>query len=142
VRGRYKDGNEDIGYIPDLTQPLQKVGIFWCVAGNIVGDAVAIDNAEPYGEALQHGGHYEFWETLKAGNETERKLKSHAYDYYPRGRMVYFPKRKTVRLYIDCCIDNDNLTDVMRFFEHGELHIEIEKDQHYQCAECNRHYME
>jgi hypothetical protein len=78
-----------------------RVGIFWAVEGVIVGDTVCLAEAEEYGDALQYGGHYEFREQLKAKTEAERKLKAHAYDYYPRGRMVWFPKRRTARLYVD-----------------------------------------
>ena len=48
------------------------------------------------------------WELheVKSSNDVERKLKSHAYDYYPRGRMISFPKRQTVRQYVDRCMDN------------------------------------
>lgn len=132
----------------NLTKPFDgvgthtKVGIYWNVDNVIVGDAVYLHEAEPYGDALQHGGHFEFWEKLKPTTEVERKLKSHAYDYYPRGRMVSFPKHQTVRLYIDRCMDNDILNEVLEFFEHQELKIEIETDLHYRCAECNPHYME
>jgi hypothetical protein len=56
--------------------------------------------------------------------------------------MVFFPKRQTVRLYVDRCMDNDVLDEALNFFEHQELQIEIENDEHYQCAECNRHYSE
>jgi hypothetical protein len=142
MRGIYKEVNWEVVLIPDSLQPVQNVGIFWCVDGKIVGDAVTIDEAEPYGDALQYGGHYEFWEMLKASNDAERKLKSHVYDYYPRGRMVFFPVRNTVRLYIDSCIDNDNLNDALSFFKHGEFQIEIENDQHYRCAGCNSNFME
>ena len=122
--------------------PNVKVGIYWSVDDVIIGDAVYLQEAEPYGDALQHGGHYEFWEKLQAGNDSERKFKSHAYDYYPRGRMVCFLKRETVRLYVDRCMDNDVLNAVLDFFEHRDYPIEIENDAHYRCAGCNRHFTE
>jgi hypothetical protein len=128
--------------IPDGTGPHIKVGIYWSVDDVIVGDAVYLHEAEEYGDALQHGGHYEFWEKLRPGNDVEWKLKSHAYDYYPRGRMVCFPKRQTVRIYVDPCMDNDVINEALDFFEHEEYQIEIENDAHYRCAGCNRHYME
>jgi hypothetical protein len=107
----------------------------------IVGAAVPVEQAEPYGDALQHGGHYEFWEGLMPKNESERKLKSHAYDYYPRGRKVLFPKRQTAtRLYADRCMNRDNLKDALAFFGHQEYRVEIEKDEHYRCSKCNRFF--
>ncbi len=128
--------------VPDEAGLHFKVGIYWAVNGIIVGDAVYLDEAEEYGDALQYGGHYDFWEQLKPTNGVEKKLKSHDYDYYPRGRMLFFPKRKTARLYVDRCMDNDVLQAALRFFEILEYQVEIETDAHYRCAGCNRHYME
>ena len=126
----------------DDSGPHIKVGIYWSVDDVIVGDAVYLHEAESYGDALQHGGHHDFLEKLHPTTEAERKLKSHAYDYYPRGRMVCFPERQTVRLYVDRCMDNDVLNQALDFFEHQEYRIEIENDAHYRCAGCNRHYLE
>jgi len=128
--------------IPDGTGPHLKVGIFWSVDDVIIGDAIYLHEAEEYGDALQHSGHYDFWEKLKAGNEAQRKLRSHAYDYYPRGRMVFFPNRQAASLYVDRCMDNDVLNDALDFFEHQDYGIEIETDAHYRCAGCNRNYLE
>jgi len=119
-----------------------KVGIFWLVNNTIVGDVVELDEALPYGDALQYGGHYEFWEKLKAGNDAEHKFKSHAYDYYPRGRMVCFPKCQTVRLYVDHCMNDDAVNSALAFFSPQGYEVEIDTDDHYRCAGCNPHYME
>jgi len=126
----------------DGTGPHVKVGIYWSINDVIVGDAVYLHEAEPYGDALQHGGHYDFWQDLKPATDSERKLKIHEYDFYPRGRMVFFPKRQTARLYVDRCMDNDVINAALDYFEHQELQIEIETDHHYRCAECNQHYLE
>lgn len=119
-----------------------KVGIFWSVGGVVIGDAVHLLNAEEYGDALQYGGHYEYLEKLKPATEAERKFKSHAYVYYPRGRMVCFPKRQTARLYVDRCMDNDVRNAAMNFFANEETAIEVELDDHYRCAGCNRDYLD
>ncbi len=141
MRGASKDVSGKIVFTPDPIQPELKIGIYWYVDDVIVGDAVTANYAEPYGDALQHGGHYEFWEQLKPGIDAERKLKSHAYDYYPRGRLVYFPKRKSVRIYVDSCLDNDAINAALDFFGHNKYQVEIESDEHYQCVGCNRHYL-
>ena len=122
--------------------PHTKVGIFWFVDSVIIGDAVPQEEAEPYGDALQYSGHDEFWEHLTSTTVQERKFKSHAYDYYPRGRMVLFLKRQTVRLYVDSCMDDDAINAAMNFFSNDGYQVEIEKDDHYKCAGCNRHYLE
>ena len=127
--------------LPDGTGPHIKVGIYWSVDDVIVGDAVYLHEAEEYGDALQYSGHYDFWQNLKPSTDPEHKLKSHAYDYYPRGRLIFFPKRQIVRLYVDSCLDNDTINAALDFFAHQEYQIEIESDEHYQCARCNRHYV-
>ena len=97
--------------------PHTKVGIFWYVDGVVIGDTAPQEEAEPYGDALQYGGHYDFWEGLVPGTVQERTFKSYAYDYYPRGRMVLFAKRQTVRLYVDRCMDDDVINATLAFFE-------------------------
>ena len=128
--------------IAEICMPQIRVGIFWCVDNVIVGDAVPEEKAEPYGDAVQHGAHYEFWQALTPKTESEKKLKSHAYDYYPRGRMVLFPKRQTARLYTDGCLSKENLKDALAFFGQEEYRVEIERDEHYRCSQCNRFFTE
>ncbi len=119
-----------------------KVGMFWCVGGTIFGEAVPLSEAEPYGDALQHGGHYDFWQQLKPQNNAERQFKSHAYDYYPRGRVVYFQTRQQFRLYVDGCLSARDRESIADFFGLTEIQLEIERDEHYQCARCNHAYLE
>lgn len=113
------------------------VGIFWCIGESVFGEAVLLGKAEPYGDALQHGGHYDFWQDFKPETVEECKLKAHAYDYYPRGRVVYFQSRGLFRLYVDNCLSAEKLQIVVDFFHLGRVPLEIESDKHYQCARCN-----
>ncbi len=122
--------------------PEAKVGMFWCIGNTVVGEAVPLDKAEPYGDALQYGGHYDYWSELKPQTETDRRFKSHAYDYYPRGRVVYFQSRQQFRLYVDKCLSDENRKSIADYFSLDLTQIEIETDAHYQCAECNRGYLE
>ena len=124
------------------TTQTAKVGMFWCINDTVVGETVPLDEAEPYGDALQHGGHYDFWLKLKPRTEMERRFKIHAYDYYPRGRMVYFQSRHQFRLYIDKCLNVERQNAIIDFFGLAGTSLEIEMDMHYQCAECNRRYLE
>lgn len=119
-----------------------KVGMFWCIEGTVVGEAVLLSEAEPYGDALQHGGHYDFWDELKPKTEMERRFKSHAYDYYPRGRVVYFQSKQQFRLYVDGCLSADDMEAIVDFFGLAGTPLEIEGDGHYQCAGCNKLYFE
>jgi hypothetical protein len=119
-----------------------KVGMYWCVEGAVIGEAVSLSKAEPYGDALQHGGHYEFWRGLKPQTAEERQLKSHAYDFYPRGRVVYFQSRQQFRLYVDGCMSSGIMDAVFVFFGLVGVDCEVERDSHYQCARCNRLFVD
>lgn len=122
--------------------PDTKVGMFWCIGEAVIGEAVPLSEAEPYGDALQHGGHYDFWLHLKPQTEAERQLKSHAYDYYPRGRVVYFQTSRQFRLYVDGCLSARDRESIADFFSLAGTQLEIERDPHYQCANCCRGYLE
>lgn len=127
----------------DPQMPLAaKVGMFWCVGEVVVGAAVPLDKAELYGDALQYGGHYDFWSALKPQTVMDRRFKSHAYDYYPRGRVVYFQTRQQFRMYVDGCLSDGDREAAVNFFGLAGTPLEIERDEHYQCARCNRRYLE
>jgi hypothetical protein len=40
------------------------VGIFFKIGSDLLVDTVPLVETQPYGEALQHGGHYDSHETL------------------------------------------------------------------------------
>ncbi|MEZ4600146.1 MAG: hypothetical protein R2940_10215 [Syntrophotaleaceae bacterium] len=122
--------------------PDAKVGMFWCVGETVVAEAVPLSEAEPYGDALQYGGHYDFWLHLKPQTDAERLLKGHAYDYYPRGRVVYFLTKRQFRLYMDGCLTAGNRQAIIEYFGLAGVPIELKRDEHYQCARCNRDYLE
>ena len=115
MRGNWKeDETGDIVFIPSGEMPNQQVGIYWFIDNEVIKDAVPYKDGEPYGEAIQHGGHYDFWQALQPTTEIERKLKSRAYDAYPRGRVIYFPKKNMCRIYHDFCLElNFELNCVM-----------------------------
>lgn len=130
---------KESGY--DMTSDA-KVGMFWCIGERVIGEAVPLSEAEPYGDALQHGGHYDFWLNLKPRTEAECRLKSHSYDYYPRGRVVYFQSRQQFRLYVDRCLNVETQKAIIDFSGLAETQLEIERDTHYQCVGCNSDYLE
>ncbi len=106
-------------------------------------DAVPANQGEAYGEAIQHGGHYEFWERLSPSNLTERKFKSTVYDAYPRGRVVYFPDNEKYCIYHDQCLElNEELIVVAEQFGLQDVDIELANDEHYKCSRCNPHFLE
>jgi len=77
---------------------------------------------------------------LQPTTEIERKLKSCAYDAYPRGRIVFFPARKVFRIYTDRCLTVDDLNKALESFEIVNVRFEIELDGHYICAGCNPYF--
>lgn len=119
-----------------------KVGIFWCVDGIIVSDAVSLKRGEPYGGAVQYGGHYDFHESLEPVNPHEYRLKAHDYDYYPRGRVVFFTIKNCFALYADPCLSVEDIQKVTSLFGLEKQTVEIRGDDHYRCASCNAAYLE
>ena len=122
---------------------MPKVGIFFFIGEQILIDAVSVEHGERYADALQHGGHYEFWERLVPKDIAERSFKSRAYDAYPRGRVVYFPKRKEFCLYHDACLRPEReIREVIEQFELAGAKIEIMENEHYKCEGCSRYFLE
>lgn len=121
------------------------VGIFWFIKigndCNIIHDAVDALLGEKYDDALGHGEHYSFWEKLVPKTPAEVSLKGSAYDAYPRGRIVFMPKKKRYFLYRDKCIAKSDLCMIMETFRIDGADIEIRTDAHYRCARCNRFFI-
>jgi hypothetical protein len=118
-----------------------KVGIFFKVENEFLTDAVPVSAGEPYGEAIQHGGHYEFHELLVPATPLERRFKARDYDFYPRGRVVFFLATNSFRLYIDPCLAQDDITRLIELFELTDSQVETAADEHYRCARCNKNYI-
>jgi hypothetical protein len=119
-----------------------KVGIFFKIESKFLIDTVDVENGEPYGEALQHGGHYDFHQSFNPSLPHERRFLLHDYDYYPRGRVVFFPKTNKFVLYADPCLSANDIQQVMNLFYLSEQTVEVAEDQHYRCAQCNKNYLE
>ncbi|MDI6728513.1 MAG: hypothetical protein QMD44_06250 [Thermodesulfovibrionales bacterium] len=121
----------------------KKVGIFFFVENEILMDAVPVANGEPYGDAIQYSSHYEFWESLVPRTITEREFKARAYDAHPRGRVVYFPKKKKFCIYHDACLkSNAELSKVVENFGLKDMDAEFANDEHYKCAGCNPYFLD
>lgn len=119
---------------------LAKIGIFFVVNQQILADTIPVRQGEQYGNAICHGGHYDFWETLIAQTPTEAAFKARAYDAYPRGRVVYQTQQKKFVLYADTCLDKNTLRRISDLFH--VANPQIARDEHYQCAVCNPDYMD
>jgi hypothetical protein len=136
-----EDETGDIVRVPVVVIRNPKVGIFWIIetehTEDIIYDAVLVSQGEKYGDAIQHAGHYEFWENLKSKSPAEVLFNGRSYDAYPRGRIVFFPAKKRFILYADRCISTDDLGRVLNTFEIDESDFAIKDDEHYRCAQCN-----
>jgi len=138
MSSNYKeDESGELVFIPSGEIPNQQVGIFWLIDNEVIKDAVPYKEGKPHGEMIQHGNHYEFWQALQPTTEGARKLKSRAYDTYPRGWIVFSPVKKVFRLYRDCCLDSDDEVIVLESFEIEDCDIEFGDDEQYCCAGCN-----
>lgn len=119
-----------------------KVGIFFKVENDFLIDAVPLAEGEPYGEAIQYGGYYDFHESFEPSIHPERRFKAHDYDFYPRGRVVCFPKKSAFTLYADPCLTPDDVNRIIRLFGLAGQAIEFTEDEHYRCSSCNKSYLE
>lgn len=108
-----------------------KVGIYWVVKNELVFDMVPPEEAEPYGDALQHGGHYDWHGELVPATRSEWLLKRLPYEYWPRGRVVYFTVRDVYRIYISPRISQGIIAEIVYMFGLREQIYEIEYDDHY-----------
>ena len=121
---------------------LAKVGIFFVVNGTILLDAVALEQGEPYGDTVGFSAHIDYWEALAPKTPTEQLFKSHSYDYYPRGRIVYFKDNNMFSLYADHCITEGDIKMIVAAFQLPSSRVLRKRDQHYQCAKCNFWYVD
>ena len=117
-----------------------KIGIFFIVQGHLLVDATPIERGELYGDAINFSGHFDYWEELNPVSTTEEIFKSYAYDHFPRGRVVYFVKTDSFKLYADCCISNVEIEKVSATFQLPTY--KLARDEHYQCAMCNPDYLD
>jgi hypothetical protein len=118
------------------------IGIFFKVGNDILIDAVPLADGESYGDAVGYSGHYDFHENLAPSTPAERRFKMHDYDYYPRGRVVGFPKKNSITLYTDPCLTPDDISRIISMFALDDQTVEVAGDEHYRCATCNKFYLE
>lgn len=121
---------------------MPKIGIFFKVGNDFLIDAVPLTEGEPYGNAIGYSGHYDFHESLETSTPAERRFKAHDYDYYPRGRVVCFPKKNSFTLYTDPCLTPDDINRVINLFSLDGQTVEVASDEHYRCSACNKFYLE
>lgn len=113
-----------------------KVGIFWIVEGDVIADAVPLSRARAYGAALEHSGHWEYWEKFVPVTHEQMLLKTEEYDHYPRGRVVCFPERHRIVVYADRCLWTPrNQAKIQEAFSLPRA-FRFTADGHYRCPGC------
>ena len=117
-----------------------KVGIFFVINGQLISDLISFQEGDTYDDALCFGGHYEFWEGLIPKNSIEQLFKNHPYDYFPRGRVVYFNQHRCFTVYADPCLTKVVIKNLIAPFE-LPTYI-LARDEHYQCAVCNQGFID
>ena len=102
----------------DLQHPRYelKVGIFFVVHEHLLIDAASLEHAELYGNAVNFSGHFDYWEALNPKSAVEQLFKNHAYYRFPRGRVVYFNKTSSFKLYADRCITKIEIEKIAAAF--------------------------
>ena len=124
---------------------MARVGIFFLVDGTWLIDAVPVAEGEPYGVAVQHGGHDDYWAALQPHTAAERRFASHDYDYFPRGRVVHFPATQSYRVYVDNCLTPAQRIELLAEFDVPAESAVFEGNEdgtHYVCATCSTDYLQ
>ncbi len=133
------------GHAPEATNPSPQsplVGIFWCVrdsAGSrhILTKHCTLDAAEEYGDCLTFGpGHYEVWENWRSAGALQPPLasivRSHEYEEWPRGRIVFDRKADRFFLYADRRIQKAGLAPALiSLFHIPPARVTMLSDPHY-----------
>lgn len=119
-----------------------QVGIFFIVQNSIIVDKLSIYEAPRNELFIEFGEHYNFWLSFRPITKLEVLFKSHAYDFFPRGRVVYDIKSNQTSLFIDRCVRANTLSDITKQFELAGNQIKVRYDEHYQCHSCNRKFMD
>lgn len=121
---------------------LVEVGIFFFVNNIVISDKANLDSALNNEFFIEHGEHYNFWLSLRPKSDAELYFKSHAYDYFPRGRVVFDKVHSTFYLYADCCLKRDSISKLIDHFGLLNLQVKVRRDEHYQCGKCGRYFID
>lgn len=120
-----------------------QVGIFWILAVGgqhaLLSDRVALANAEPYGDFLTHGGHYDHWTQLaKLGGAELRRRGLPAtptwseYEEWPRGRVIFHMPSQRFVLYADRKVQHPSaIALIVAAFGMPDGAFDVRSDHHY-----------
>ncbi|MGC2223530.1 MAG: hypothetical protein WA624_14820 [Methylocella sp.] len=122
------------------------VGIFWLVQtpdgeARLLTAGCAVDQAEPYCDCLTYGpGHYETWVHWRRDRTIDPALRtlvrSHEYEDWPRGRIVFDRARDLFILYADRkLLTQATIARLETQFQLLEERTEVQSDWHYKSTE-------
>jgi hypothetical protein len=121
------------------------LGIFWVVQttdgkARLLAAGCPPDQAESYGDCLTYGpGHYETWAHWRRDRTVDPALRalvrSHEYEDWPRGRIVFDRSRDLFVLYADRKILTPaTIARIETQFHLPHACTEIQSDWHYQST--------
>jgi hypothetical protein len=118
------------------------LGIFWMVqtkngAARLLAAGCPLEQAEPYGDFLTYGpGHYDTWTKWRRdrgiGPALRDIVRSHEYEDWPRGRIVFDRSKDRFILYADRKLMAPEMIAIIR--EHFHLPADrtsVKGDIHY-----------
>jgi hypothetical protein len=122
------------------------VGIFWLVQTSdgetrLLASGCPLDQAEPYGDCLTYApGHYETWAHWRRDKTVHPALRalvrSHEYEDWPRGRIVFDQSRDLFVLYADRKLTTpETIERIATQFHLQAERTEVTTDVHYQSTE-------
>ena len=101
------------------------LGIFWVVEGRIFykQERVVVQGEKILDSSLSHYAEWERLRFLKGDFATN-----------PRGRVLFDPKNDIFHLYVDKCITDRQIKEIIRIFALDRYKICY--DEHYHCDKC------
>jgi hypothetical protein len=137
------DGDDNIGRVSEPGEV--QVGIFWMVAtpngANLLSAACDLSEAEAYGDCLTFWpGHFQVWDGWRNSRDLEAAtraiVRTHEYEDWPRGRIVFNRKKDAFILYCDRKLMRPRtLEQIQQRFRLPVERTKVEADFHYQSAE-------
>jgi hypothetical protein len=136
-----------------MNEPAQRetphVGIFWGAQtsngeARLLAAGCPLDQAEPYGDCLTYGpGHYETWDHWRRDRTINPALRalvrSHEYEDWPRGRIVFDQSRDLFITYADRkLLTPAMIARIKTQFQLPAERTEVTSDWHYQSKETPR----
>ena len=109
--------------------------LFFYVKGELLFHSCAMDEGEPYGIFVNYPQSH-----LKVWDGRYKSLYKTAFDYFPRGRVVYRKDQDLFMIYHDPCMDEVTCTSLFEPIYGGHNYC-LKTDEHYQCHNCNRNYI-